>query len=78
MKLFHIYGIEGDIVWLNPWDKAQGFVIRAETEQRAREIASQNGGDEPNHVWLDPEHSGCREITTEGLESVILRDFHEA
>lgn len=32
--------------WVPPWDKTFGFVIRAETEEEAREIAQANGGGE--------------------------------
>ena len=48
MKLWLLRPIEGleNDPW-EPWyDKAFGFVIRAETEKRAREIANENGGNE--------------------------------
>lgn len=66
----------------NPWyDKCFGFVIRAETEQRAREIADADAGDEnreENHPWLDPEQSTCTELTAEGKEEQIIKDFNAA
>jgi hypothetical protein len=48
MKLWLLRPIEGleNDPW-EPWyDKVFGFVIRAETEERAREIANENGRDE--------------------------------
>lgn len=67
----------------DPWDGAvdvcNGFVIRAETEWKARIIADDCSGDETTeHLrpWLDPQFSDCRELLTDGIECVILRDFH--
>lgn len=53
-----------------------GFVIRAETEQHAREIASQQRGDEGSVTWLDPKRSKCRELTADGPPELVLRDFN--
>ena len=53
MKLFHLYpkeNIEGENPW-SPWyDKAFGFVVRAETEEEARKLANEEGGDEVGDV----------------------------
>ncbi|KKK81891.1 hypothetical protein LCGC14_2808870 [marine sediment metagenome] len=81
---------EGDDPW-DPWyDKAFGFVIRAETEQRAREIANENSGDEnrgkflgqktanTKSPWLDPKYSTCEELLQDGPELLVLRDFAAA
>ena len=67
-----------------PWyDKASGFVIRAETEKKARKIANKNGGDElgldrKDKPWLDPKLTSCRELIPEGKEQLILKDFRAA
>lgn len=73
-----------------PWyDKAFGFVIRAETEQRAREIANENGGNEVGEIndnpyrvggdpWLDITLSSCIELKIDGDEEMIIRDFASA
>ena len=73
-----------------PWyDKAFGFIIRAETEDRAREIANDHGGDEigdPHYLpdrhgidpWLDKTLSTCVELKSNGIEEMILRDFASA
>lgn len=75
----------------NPWyDKAFGFVIRAETEQRAREMAHKKAGDEnrgeflgestanTTSPWLDPDYSTCVVLTAEGPEGVVIEDFAAA
>ena len=58
------------------YDCNNGFVIRADTEQRAREIASQQQGDEGRSTWLDPKLSSCRELSADGPEQVVIRDFN--
>lgn len=64
-----------------PWyDKAFGFVVRAENEAEARALASSNGGREVSEdnnprSWLDPELSTCTELTQHGPSAVIIRDF---
>jgi len=77
----------------NPWipwyDKAFGFVVRSETEERARQIANSFGGSETGLIsmvvyrtggdpWLDPDLSSCVELTLDGEERMILVDFHPA
>lgn len=81
--------IEGEDPW-KPWyDKAFGFVIRAESEERARQIANDNGGDETGAIsqsvyrtggdpWLDKKYSICEELTSDGSEEMIIRDFASA
>ena len=91
MKLWLLRPVEGlpDDPW-EPWyDKAFGFVVRAETEQRAREIANENGGDEigePHYIklrhgidpWLDSTLSTCVELKSDGVEEMIIKDFASA
>ena len=73
-----------------PWyDKAFGFVVRAETEDEARQLANDEGGDECGPVthtiyrtggnpWLDPAFSTCEELTADGAPGVVIQDFHAA
>lgn len=81
---------ENDDPW-DPWyDKAFGFVVRAETEEDARKIADKNAGGEnrgefmdrrianTNHPWLYAKYSTCEELTADGEAGMILRDFHAA
>ena len=92
MKLWLLRQREG-IVGENPWcpwyDKTFGFVVRAETEDRARAIANENGGAEKGPVshsvyrtggdpWLDPAFSTCVELTGEGIEEVVIEDHASA
>lgn len=92
MKLFHLYPkkkFEGENPW-DPWyDKVHGFIIRAESEEEARKIANQNGGDETGPIkytvyrtggdpWLDANFSDCVELTNEGDKGVIIRDYASA
>jgi hypothetical protein len=65
--------------WDPSWDKAFGFVIRAKTQERARDMASKNSGLENKaeglNPWLDPEYSSCIELKSDGPEEEIMRDF---
>jgi hypothetical protein len=77
----------------HPWepfdDKAFGFVVRAETEADARQLANAAGGDEcgpirtePYRVggdpWLDPRYSSCVELLPDGPPGVIILDYRQA
>lgn len=72
-------GVPGEFRYLAPWenrlDVVFSIVVRAETEQRAREIAQEGGGDERcNDVpapWLMPEYTSCEEISFDGDECLI-------
>lgn len=73
-----------------PWfDKAFGFVVRAETEEKARKLANESGGDEIGEIrhsayrtggnpWLDEKYSTCTILYTYGEEGVVIRDFMAA
>jgi hypothetical protein len=58
------------------YDVNNGFVIRAETENAARDIASQQRGDEGPETWTDIGLSTCEELTADGEIGVVLRDFN--
>jgi hypothetical protein len=75
-KLWHVYAIESEPEWRNPWDMALGFVIRAETEHEARTLASLACGDEGKDVWMLQAKSVCIELTGDGYPIVVLRDFN--
>lgn len=69
-----------DHPWSPCYDKAFGFVVRAEDEHHARLLASQRAGDEADwdgryNPWLDENASSCIELTGEGEAAVILRDY---
>lgn len=76
-----------DNPWIPWYDKANGFVVRAETEPDARQLANAEGENEKGPTrfifddryggdpWLDPKYSTCVELTADGESCVILRDF---
>ncbi len=79
MKLWLLRPIKSNNkAWSLLYDKAFGFVVRAETARKARKIANDNGGDE-NHYdaapWLDPKQSRCTQLKAIGKSKLILRDF---
>lgn len=74
MKLWVLRPIEK---W-KPWyDSAFGFVVRASTESDARLAADSESGDE-GHVWSDAAKTTCIELSIDGPEGVIIRDFASA
>lgn len=91
MKLWLLRPIEkqSDDPW-DPWyDRAFGFVVRAETEDAAREIANQNAGDENREwlkgdqsgerkPWMNPKYSTCVELSHEGEAELVIVDYHAA
>ena len=93
MKLWLLRPVEGLPKETNPWrpkyDKALGFVVRAETENEARKMANDAGGDETGPIqqivyrtggdpWLDPSLSTCVELTGDGEPGVIIDDVYNA
>lgn len=82
--------LAGDNPW-EPWyDKAFGFVVRAETQERARALAQEQAGDEKRGAflgrktaatqvpWLDENYSTCEPLTDDGDEGIVMMDFHAA
>lgn len=78
---------DGDDPWgYSPFDKINGLVVRAESEERARNLAQASGKDEirqilaqdakesPVDTWLSPRYSTCEELPSDGDEGVILVD----
>lgn len=56
------------------YDQVVGLLIRAKTEESAREIASQYHelGDEDKTEWLEAE---CEQVFIEGEEEIIMSDY---
>ena len=84
---------ENDNPWKpwKPWyDKSFGFVVRAETEAEARELAHDGAGDEnrgeflstktanTNQPWKEAKYSICTELLPDGEAGVVMQDFCEA
>lgn len=78
----------------NPWepwcDKSFGFVVCAESEEEARQLAHANAGDEnrgeflggktadTKSPWLDAKYSTCAELTPAHEKGIVLQDFNSA
>lgn len=79
MKLWILRPIdENDSPW-EPWyDKAFGFVVRAENVEKARQIAAIWSGREGEEAWTNPYLSTCNELTQIGDEDMIIRNFRRA
>lgn len=58
-----------------PWDKYEGFVVRAPDEMHARNLANLEDPKSEN-IWLDPASTTCKPIYHQGPPQVILADFH--
>jgi hypothetical protein len=68
--------------WWNRRDMVHGFVIYADSEAEAREIAHQNAASENQSSaltqapWLNPKYSTCKQLLPDvGMEGVIIRDY---
>lgn len=89
----------GDVLrrTVNPWrpwyDKVFGAVVRAESEQRARELVQEAAGHEglgiyralgieeeevALTVWLDDYFTRCRELLARGKEEIVVLDRRKA
>lgn len=79
--------------WTPPWDKTMGVLVRAETEEDARQLAQTKAGFEgegiyarlgltedevAEKVWLAEKWTACEELTPDGEAGVILVVRHGA
>ena len=95
MKLYILRPINPDTdssPWVPWYEKAFGFVVRAESEEAAREIADAYAGDENTrwvnysnktalesiHPWLSSKDSSCDVLANEGPKGLVVRDFARA
>ena len=85
MRLWNLFPsetVDGRASQWSPWyNKAFGFVIRAETEKQARQIATDNSGGESHggvYPWMDERYSICEELTQNGVSELVLRDYRSA
>ena len=85
MKLWILEPVEnlsdGDNPWNRFYGRTFGFVVRADTEEEAREFAHENAGDENTSIiatgapWKYSEYSTCKELVADGEPGMIMRDF---
>jgi hypothetical protein len=94
MKLWLLRPVDGLKKNDNPWepwyDKAFGFVVRAETEDEARALAHAAAGDEnrgefggeqianTKQPWREANYSTCVELLPEGAAEVVMQDLRAA
>jgi hypothetical protein len=82
MKLWFIRPVDEDSSpWRPWWDKAFAMVIRAETENEARDLATKANYCEVEacaDVWTNPKWSSCVELTGDGERGVVLADVRWA
>lgn len=91
LKLWILRPQEGlskkDNLW-EPWyDRVFGFIVAAETEEQARQLAGKNAGDEhrgcyknppePN-PWHEPRYTTCLELVSPKEVGIIMIDFYSA
>ncbi len=79
-----------DDPWTPWYDKAFGFVIRADTETEARQLAHDDAGDEnrgeflrekiskTTEPWKDVKYTTCIELIKQGEKGVVIQDFNAA
>jgi len=70
MKLWKLNNSRGYVGYA----AALGFVVRASTETKARQIAAHDAGEEGKDVWLNPKTSTCVHLKVAGYAGVILRE----
>lgn len=93
MKLWLLRPVEGLEDQDNPWrpwyDKAFGFVVRADSEEAARRWAMEKAGEETQRwveesgeckrieipAWTDAHYSTCIPLLPDGQEGIVLCDY---
>jgi len=68
-------------LWAPWYDKAFGFIVRAETEEDARKLANEKTGDENWEgidAWNNTKYTTCEPLLDAGEPEVILRDYAAA
>jgi hypothetical protein len=75
MKIWLLRPIDGSSApWLQYFDCMFGFVVRAESEDKARSLAASKCGDEGPDAWLSGRNSTCVELLADGPAEVIMED----
>lgn len=58
------------------YDESDKFVVRAEDEISARNLAAKNAGAEGPAEWLENWKSTCDELSSEGSPGIIVNSFN--
>ena len=61
------------VEWIFGYGQCWGFVIRAETETRARQMAAKAEANEER--WNDPTATTCSPLQTNGPEKIIMEEY---
>ena len=56
-------------------EEVVNLIVRASSEQSARELAATAAGPEGREIWMNPEHSLCVVLPQEGNSGVICREI---
>jgi hypothetical protein len=51
------------------------MVVRAESEQEARELAANSAKSEGEEIWMDPARSSCMDLDEVKTSVVIMRQY---
>jgi len=80
-KLEPIFGEEKEMYW--GYDCYDSFIIRAESEEEARSIAQNNGGDEIYNcvyneisIWTNENITSCEIVNDDGKSGIICSSFN--
>lgn len=57
------------------YDQYDSFVIEATSENEARQIATEAGGDNA-HVWQDHKRTTCEPLVLAGANRVVIGSFN--
>jgi hypothetical protein len=62
--------------WRRWYDRMFGFVIRARSEDAARNLAASSCGHEGPEAWLSSRSSTCLELKEDGPEEVVMENYN--
>lgn len=74
MNLYHLVRVDG----YTPYDDFESFVIRADSETQARQLAFDKAIDDQwaeEGIWLDAVVTTCKAINTNGESEIILASY---
>ena len=68
--------VKGSPTW-SRYDVCDGFMVRAETEQQAREIAKEATAGESwdENPWLNPALTSCEQVFIDGEPGIVMSSF---
>lgn len=57
------------------WEENDSVVVRASSEEAARELAAKHSAFEGPSPWLSPSKSTCEVVTVDGEDEVVLASY---